>query len=51
MQAGLAYATDQAADLIAGGAEGVHVYVMNNPVVAKTITDNLSSILSSDERS
>ena len=45
MQAGIALATEQASDLIAGGAEGVHVYVMNNPFVAKTITFNLSSIL------
>ena len=45
MQAGIAYATEQASDLVAGGAEGVHVYVMNNPAVAKAMTNNLSSIL------
>ena len=45
MQAGIAYATEQASDLVAGGAEGVHIYVMNNPAVANAITNNLSSIL------
>ena len=45
MQAGIAYATEQVSDLVAGGAEGVHIYVMNNPAVAKAITNNLSSIL------
>ena len=45
MQAGIAYATEQAFDLAAGGADGIHVYVMNNPFVAKSVTANVSSII------
>lgn len=45
MQAGIAYATDQIIDLYANGVEHVHVYTMNKPVVARRLTENLSSIL------
>ncbi len=44
-QAGIAYATDQIIDLFANGIKNVHVYSMNNPDVARKITDNLSEIL------
>ena len=44
-QAGIAYATDQIIDLFANGIRSVHVYSMNNPVVARAILDNLSDIL------
>ncbi|MBR4099017.1 MAG: methylenetetrahydrofolate reductase [Clostridium sp.] len=43
-EAGMAYAIDQIADLIAGGVEGIHLYTMNNPAVAKQIADNIRSI-------
>ena len=43
-QAGLAYAVEQIADLIAGGVDGIHLYTMNNPAVAKQISDSISSI-------
>ena len=34
-EAGMAYAIDQIADLIASGVDGVHLYTMNNPAVAR----------------
>ena len=44
-QAGIAYATQQIIDLYANGVKAVHVYSMNNPIVAKSIKDNLSEII------
>lgn len=43
--AGIAYATEQIADLIAGGVRGIHVYVMNNAAVAKRITENVRTLI------
>ena len=43
-EAGIAYAIDQISDLIAGGVEGIHLYTMNNPEVAKEIAGSISSI-------
>ena len=44
-QAGIAYAMGQIIDLIANGVNGIHVYSMNKPDVAKRIMDSLSEIL------
>ncbi len=44
-QAGIAYATEQIIDLYANGIRAVHVYSMNNAVVAAAIMDNLSEII------
>ncbi|MBR5429731.1 MAG: methylenetetrahydrofolate reductase, partial [Firmicutes bacterium] len=43
-EAGLAYAIDQIADLVAGGVDGIHLYTMNNPEIARQIADSLSFI-------
>lgn len=43
-EAGIAYAIDQIADLIAAGVDGVHLYTMNNPAMAKQIAGSISSI-------
>lgn len=43
-QAGIAYATEQIIDLIANGVNNIHVYVMNKPLLAKSIMTNLSEI-------
>lgn len=45
--AGIAYAVEQIVDLISSGVDGIHLYTMNNPYVAKKITNSISSILSS----
>lgn len=44
-EAGIAYAVDQCVDLIANGVSGIHLYTMNNPYVARRITDSISKLL------
>ncbi len=43
--AGIAYAIDQIVDLISGGADGIHLYTMNNPYVAEKISSAISGLL------
>ena len=43
--AGIAYAVDQIADLIAEGADGIHLYTMNDPYVAHRIYDAVQSLI------
>ena len=43
-EAGLAYAIDQISDLVAGGVDGIHLYTMNDPEIARHIADSLSFI-------
>lgn len=43
--AGIAYAVDQCVDLIANGVSGIHLYTMNNPYVARRITDAIGKLL------
>ena len=43
--AGIAYAVDQIVDLIANGADGVHLYTMNNPYVARKISESIKTLL------
>ena len=45
-QAGIAYATDQIIDLVANGVRHIHLYTMNNPDVARQISQSVSSIRS-----
>lgn len=44
-QAGIAYATHQIVDLIANGFNNIHLYTMNRPDVARSIYNNISSLL------
>lgn len=44
-EAGLAYATYQIADLIAKGAPGIHIYIMNKAETALEICGRLSGVL------
>ncbi|MBO5384305.1 MAG: methylenetetrahydrofolate reductase [Ruminococcus sp.] len=43
--AGIAYAVDQIVDLVSSGVDGIHLYTMNNPYVAKRISDAVSGII------
>ena len=43
--AGIAYAVDQIVDLISNGVNGIHLYTMNKPLVARKITENIRSLL------
>lgn len=43
-EAGIAYATEQIIDLLSYGADGIHIYTMNKPEVAKKILSNISCI-------
>ena len=43
--AGIAYAVEQIVDLIANGVDGIHLYTMNNPTVARRITEAVASLL------
>lgn len=45
--AGIAYAVDQIVDLISTGVRGIHLYTMNNPYIAESITRSIDSILNS----
>lgn len=43
--AGIAYAVDQIVDLVAQGVDGIHLYTMNNPLVAQRIVDSVGGLL------
>ncbi|HHZ02347.1 MAG TPA: methylenetetrahydrofolate reductase [NAD(P)H] [Tissierellia bacterium] len=43
--AGIAYATEQIVELMAAGIDGVHLYTMNNPYVARKTHDNIISMI------
>ena len=42
---GIAYAVDQIADLLSNGVDGIHVYTMNNPYIAKKIAEAVKTLL------
>lgn len=44
-QAGINYAVDQITDLVANGADGIHLYSMNKPKTATDIFNNIKNIL------
>lgn len=43
--AGMAYAVSQIIDLLANGVDGIHLYTMNNPVVARKICEGIRNII------
>ncbi|MCY6959998.1 methylenetetrahydrofolate reductase [NAD(P)H] [Clostridium brassicae] len=45
--AGIAYAVEQIVDLVSSGVKGIHLYTMNNPYVARKITESTKSIFNS----
>lgn len=48
--AGIAYASEQIVDLLSSGVDGIHLYVMNKPEIARRITENIRSIRSELQR-
>lgn len=42
--AGIAYATEQISELLANDVDGIHIYTMNHPQVAKDLVRNLESL-------
>lgn len=43
--AGIAYAVEQIVDLLANNVDGIHIYTMNNPYVARKITEAVGNLL------
>ncbi len=43
--AGMSYAVSQIIDLLASGVDGIHLYTMNNPKVARRICDSIRNII------
>lgn len=43
--AGIAYANEQIIDLVSNGADGIHLYTMNNPYVARKISESVSGVI------
>lgn len=43
--AGIAYAINQIVDLVASGVDGIHLYTMNNPYVARKISEAVQEII------
>ncbi|MGL4873959.1 MAG: methylenetetrahydrofolate reductase [Clostridium sp.] len=44
-EAGIAYAVEQIVDLSSSSIDGIHLYTMNNPYVARRIKENIKTIL------
>ncbi|MGN0525924.1 MAG: methylenetetrahydrofolate reductase [NAD(P)H] [Acutalibacteraceae bacterium] len=45
VDAGIIYAINQIVDLLSTGVDGIHLYTMNNPYVAKKITESIKGLL------
>lgn len=43
--AGMSYAISQIIDLLASDTHGIHLYTMNNPLVAKRICEGIRNII------
>jgi len=50
VDAGISYATEQIIDLMATGVDGVHLYTMNNPYVARKTHNSIISMVHSLNR-
>lgn len=44
-EAGIDYAVEQISDLLAKDVDGIHLYTMNNPAVAKKICDKIRHLI------
>lgn len=47
--AGIAYAVNQIVDLVASGVDGIHLYTMNNPYVARKISEAVAGIIGAEK--
>ena len=45
LDAGIAYTINQVVDLIANNVDGVHIYTMNNPDVARKICNGIKNLI------
>ncbi len=45
LDAGLAYSINQIIDLASANVDGIHLYTMNNPVIAKRIADGIRNFI------
>ena len=45
VDAGIAYAADQITDLLASGVDGIHIYTMNNPYIARKLVSMIGKLL------
>lgn len=43
--AGISYAVNQIVELVANGVDGIHIYTMNDPYVARKITESVKNII------
>lgn len=43
--AGMAYAINQIVELIASGVDGIHIYTMNRPIIAKRICEGIRNLI------
>lgn len=43
--AGIAYAVDQIVDLVTRGVQGIHLYTMNNPYIARRISEAVRTLI------
>lgn len=48
--AGIAYAVEQIVDLISNGVQGIHLYTMNNPLIAHRINQAVASLIRCSNR-
>jgi methylenetetrahydrofolate reductase (NADPH) len=46
--AGIAYAINQIVDLVANGVDGIHIYTMNNPYIARKISEGVKNVIGHD---
>lgn len=49
LEAGIEYAVKQITDLAAHGVDGIHLYTMNNPYVAKRIAKSVEKVIKNDK--
>mgnify|MGYP002420449412 FL=1 len=49
-EACIAYSVEQIVDLISNGVQGIHLYTMNNPLIAHRINQAVASLIRCSNR-